>query len=947
LEFRITISDGELSKNKLELLTRESYDTVRIKLIKRLRIIRETLRKLEICTINYHKLDQRLTRRQKISRYLRQKFGLADNRLIHTEGDPPLEDPSEEEIETYEIESAHIRAKAHYQYRLKTRTGKAHLRRAQYELWARKKYHFLDFDASPSSKSRPTHDPAYLLPYVEYLMDIFTISEDHPNEIHHRDLDLLFQYYLYLDLPSTTPSTSSTPTDYQKILQFLDPHNTGYIRQEPLVNWLLSGQHLPYEQKPFKKILHQGLGKWIPILDTSSTKDATLKILCDMRRITRHEILSQKQALVVIDTLLEAEEKKSTLLLTNQQKKQFQNKMKELQEESELANEKLKQLKLLFNKEEQRVLSRIAEDDAEKLIQQKIYFTSQGRYFLRMEILLMRVAQEMMITVGTIIPLRSQLPNMSSSSAWKTNPTSAPHGHERRGATAAVSGTETKVALTKCLNILINCFDTDCSGTFDESEITLLLKCVKCSLPEKWILFHFPDVVLDSSSLSQVNTHLLTRVQWKRTIFAQDLHISTKSFVSSSSLLLISAARQLARDKAHQAAELVNTGILLDDDDGGGVGGDGSHGDDSVTLTLIPTQISEGLLTRCQLLAMRQTSEFLETPFGHIRKLAIQEELGELWDQATREQFSKLSLIRYLFCIHQIDNLSPPPLPPSSQDDNDLPRPQVTQSSNSHRVLNSELPHLIRYAVTRFNWSLKQDMSTCQALAILFKFTQETDARWIFFDEVIEILERSFDMSTQQLPARSLFTRNGTTNALLNDAKKRMDSLARQQAILIAINYPDKDVKETNYRCFILGIYRCLELFKSSSPNTSPKQGRVDWENVPFETILIYLLGQGFTYQDLVMKPYLYQSDDHIDYDNTVDPQQILSQAMSEIFSNLNCSSSLYRMIRFLGGMKSFHFYSELVQLFHSHRQEINIFGRMFLNEIMTGISHCSFDEAS
>lgn len=883
-------------------MTRESYDTVRIKLIKRLRIIRDSLRKLQISAINYHKANANKPFFSKIIRNVYHELGMSYPQI-----DIITEEPTEEEIDSYEIESAHIRAKAHYQYRLKSRIGQAHLQRVKYELWAKKRqiyqsHHTTSASASGMSMTTPTPTgigssgsssngttlASDLVAYVDYLMNIFTLPEYHPNEIHSRDLHLILQNYFYLNITENDLN--------QIILPILDPKNTGYIHKEELCTWLFTGQHLQYSHF-FTKLKYSSMN----ISSLLGIKDAKLKILCDMRRIIRNEINSQKYSLKVIDTLLEIEENSSSSISsTIKNKKKLNLKIKLLQEESEIFNEELKNLKLLFDKQEQRVLSRISENDAEEIAKQKIIFTNEGRYYLFMEILLMKIAKEMISTYGEIIPITSSFP--------RTQHHPHPHPHPPSTHPQPLPSTENEQAFKHCLSLLINCFDTDCSGTFDESEITLLLKCVQCPLPEKKILFYFPDVILDSCSLSQVISYLLPRVKWSRAwiknfhIF-KDLEISTRSFVVSSSLLLISSARQSAREKSDQAAELINTGILLNNEN--------NNNDKEITTT----PITEGLLVRCQLLAMRQVTEFLKTPYGYIRQLAIQRELLGLWEHVVTDKFSKVSLIRYLFSIFQIDGTG--------------------YTSYPYRLLNSELPHIIRFAAVRYHWTLKPN--TCQTLATLYKFTEETDARWIMFDELLNLLDSVFDNSTQQLPSRFI------KKYILSDSQKRMESIARQQAILIAINYPDKNVKETNYRCFILGLLRCVELLKSSQFHSEDHQ--VDWENIPFEGMLLYLLAQGFTYHDLLnTKSPFYQSEDIIDYTHHVNPEELLSCAMNEIFSQLDCKNSMYRIGRYLVGFQYFHLYSKIVRLIQYHQQEINIFGRMFLNEIMTGVSHCTFD---
>ena len=312
---------------------------------------------------------------------------------------------------------------------------------------------------------------------------------------------------------------------------------------------------------------------------------------------------------------------------------------------------------------------------------------------------------------------------------------------------------------------------------------------------------------------------------------------------------------------------------------------------------------------------MRQTIEFLKTPFGKIRQVCIQNELKLLFLQVIEDNFSRTSIVHYVFGIHQLDGTG--------------------HTSYPFRILNSELPYIIRFLSLRFKWKLKEN--TCQSITLLFKFTEESDARWIMFDEIMEIIDTMFIIQpTPPIQLTKYISKN-----IQKDSQSRMLSIARQQAVLISIKYPDKDVKETNYRCFILGLSKCVELLKLSEFYSS---NTIDWRNVPFESILIYLLAQGFTYEDLSSIKDFYQSEDIIDYGHLVNPDNILAAAMDEVFSELSCLSSMYRMIRFAGGFHYLYMYEKYVRTLIYHQNEINTFGRMFLNEILSGVSHCSFE---
>eukprot|EP00602_Paraphysomonas_sp_CaronLab_P007371 CAMPEP_0185036552 /NCGR_PEP_ID=MMETSP1103-20130426/29692_1 /TAXON_ID=36769 /ORGANISM="Paraphysomonas bandaiensis, Strain Caron Lab Isolate" /LENGTH=212 /DNA_ID=CAMNT_0027574127 /DNA_START=771 /DNA_END=1405 /DNA_ORIENTATION=- len=202
-----------------------------------------------------------------------------------------------------------------------------------------------------------------------------------------------------------------------------------------------------------------------------------------------------------------------------------------------------------------------------------------------------------------------------------------------------------------------------------------------------------------------------------------------------------------------------------------------------------------------------------------------------------------------------------------------------------------------------------------KTLAALSQCKSESDARWISLDEAIGILDRSCEPSeTIDRSAAMPFLGIGFAKT---DAQCRMMSLARQQALLIAIDYPEKDVKETNYRCFILGLYTLKNVMKRKLMYSSSS---ISWNAVPKEAMLVYLLSHGFSMHDLihpslvvggVQNKYVvqssrgpfYQADDAIRSVDIVNPRSLLEEAVSEIFPMLGCVSSVDRLCRYMGGV--------------------------------------------
>lgn len=844
------------------MLTKESYDTVRVKLIKRLRIIRESLRKLQAFTINYIKADRALNACPRCVISFKKKLGVHYT-LVRSE-----EDPTEEEIEKYEYESAHVRAQAFFYSRLRTKIGKAQVTRVDRELWARKKH--IDDKYRAESPSDFKTKNKQLAAKLDYLYSLFCVSGYNSNGIHIKDSILLLEKYFNLKIPEE---------NVDKLLLILDPHQSGFVSKDSMMAWILSDEMSAYASSmlTLTNLFNLNLFK----------RDAKINILCDIRRISRLEIESQKASLKAIDALLKAADDQ------NFDEAVYAKSMVAAaeDEEAQTIDETVKTLKFMFDRQEQRVLARISEDEAELQTIRQMFTTMRGRYFWNTEIQLLKLAQSMICAFGESIPVTVSFPQKKE----------------------GVELNDINLGYLQCLSVIVHCFDTDCSGSFDESEVTLLLNCLRNAVSERKRLYFFPDVVLNSASLPQLLDFLLTRVRWGRALwsekfrFRKDILISTKPFFYSSALLLISLSRQCARERSDQAARLTKTGVLT------------GHDED------VTKEISEGLLMRTQLLAMRQVDLFLRTPYGRIRKYASWRSLTNHWEVVKQDGYSRISLIRYAFQIHKIDS------------GDRLPHP--------NRMLNTELPHLVRFIATRFKWKLKD--SECSALSRMSNCTHESEARWILVDEAIEIIDNAFEPSTAV--KGGLFG----TNCFKSDARLRLLSMARQQAFLIAIDYPEKDVKETNYRCFIIGLFLLLK-FKDHDKNYSDVS--INWHSVPREAMLIYLLSQGFTFEDLIdpmcieggvhelSSPPFYQSQDTIRLDDLVDPDEVLACAMAELFTGMSCGTSMNRLVRYASGITMFYLYKKIATVLLLHRDEVNYLGRMYLDEIITGISHCTFE---
>mmetsp|Transcript_13010 Transcript_13010/g.21267 ORF Transcript_13010/g.21267 Transcript_13010/m.21267 type:complete len:1697 (+) Transcript_13010:169-5259(+) len=885
---QIKISDKDLKRNNLQVLTREYYDEVRQKLIKRLRIIRKAMRHMQALSINEAKVIARQTKMEKLKIKMKKALGLSYKPVLLDE------EPTDEEIELFEYTDTHVRSKAYFRSRLTQRVGKTHVRRLDKELWAHRK-HIQDRHALQQGQNNTNAKNRKQLCRLEYVFGLFS-SDSYGKGINVRDLDLCLTNCLNLRY---------TKEQFESIVKALDPLDSGMVSFEQLCIWFLSKQYKPFYS--YKQYMRNGFNF------NRKKEDAKMRILIDIRRITRLELETQKLEIQAIERLLSSNTDVDPEEQNQQQsdqgpegdsntkkkkkKKSKKKIMKELKREQEKRQEEaervlelsatLKGLRDTFESQEQSVLTRIAEDDAESRAKNQILFSRKGRYFMSTEIKLLNIAQKMIGVYSESIPAKS----------------SYPVKHKKN-----ISAVDLGWELT--LKVLVHCFDTDCSGTFDESEINLLLKCVKKSISERVLLYFFPDVILDSSSLTQVTSYLLPRINWVKSISAgsmfakRDVSISTKSFRYASKLLLISLARQSAREKSIQAYKLAKTGILED-----------------LNEAKYGREVSQGLIMRTQMLAMRQVDKFLTTIFGEFRRRTALKRLQHYWKDVMEAKYSRSSVIKYAFLVHAISDVDVSPLFPP-------------------KLLNSEFPHLIRYLVTEFHWIVNE--GSRQKIAAFSKCYSDKDARWIDINEATEFLEEAFKIKKKgclKLPFKE------------DDATKRMLSIARQQALLIAIDYPDKQVHDTNFRCFILGMDMLMRL-KKYDKKAKYSNAPIDWNKVPHDAMLIYLLAQGFTYDDLIdscpnlfnLKSTFYQATDTIRDDDFVNPTELSKIGTEEVFSKLSFLSSLHRMARYVGGRVKFMFYKKIVRILLLHREEVNYLGRMFLDEIIIGVSHCSLE---
>jgi hypothetical protein len=193
----------------------------------------------------------------------------------------------------------------------------------------------------------------------------------------------------------------------------------------------------------------------------------------------------------------------------------------------EILEQRLSSIKEYDDKGELLLIYRMAEDDAEKAYRKQL-LTRLGRYNLLTERYIIRSVDDIIKAYGYCIPRSSSFHKSLSfkkfyrymkrickknvevpesnvfieNSVDNTNDNDDDDDNNKDNIIEADD--EDKLCWDMALEVLIYSFDTDCSGTFDEGEVRLLLECSKCKLSERKILLNFPEVKLDSSTLTLV-----------------------------------------------------------------------------------------------------------------------------------------------------------------------------------------------------------------------------------------------------------------------------------------------------------------------------------------------------------------------------------------------------------------------------------------------------------
>lgn len=514
---------------------------------------------------------------------------------------------------------------------------------------------------------------------------------------------------------------------------------------------------------------------------------------------------------------------------------------------------------------------------------------------------------------------------------------------------------------TAVLEMAVSVFDTDCTGDLDEGEVRVLLRCLHCALSEKAFRHTFADNddVIRGVSVRKLINHLSERVHWdhkevwkKATGQRQaGIGIAKRANIGCAAGILVSLQRQLAHKRALQSVKLSKIGriVMLRE----------SHAGSS----------DQTLLVRSQLFAMRQVSMFLHTTQGTIKLHHALQDLLFSWQRDVLNvaphhavATSGVYYVNYAYALHQ----------------------------EGDGVLATEIPHVVKFLVTKLRLVPTRRV---EELALMFTGLRgsASDIRCLNHAEFTGLLAPLF-LQPKAVEPNTFLRRLGLKRRLRRDAKLRMYSCARQQAVKIAMDFPVIEVSETNYRCSVLGLRLFIQrslpvaLFSTKGKAKAPAKevatpvkpakdisgpteaaaaaadspddvstiaGSVvtttvmlPADCVPKEAVALHLLSLGYSISDL-SHPCL---ADLLDVDHLQGHLQLvpvsLAAAVDAARKGISKTGTYFEAARRLRRklLKYWRLHLEFKQVVRALTQYSAVVdkkGGEFLKEILTGVSHC------
>jgi hypothetical protein len=339
----------------------------------------------------------------------------------------------------------------------------------------------------------------------------------------------------------------------------------------------------------------------------------------------------------------------------------------------------------------------------------------------------------------------------------------------------------------------------------------------------------------------------------------------------------------------------------------------------------------DAVIIRAQMFAMRQVEMLFQTSHGqlfiamHIDKLkkAFKEEVKE-------KNFTKVGLLKYAYHVHK----------------------------DSNGMLITEFPHLIHFIISKLNFIPNENISNLNE--IIASVQSKADIKWLTLEETIYFVEPCFDdpflnsKNIYRFVSRNLKKMYISFNIKLH-AMCMINSIARQQAILISLRYQELNLADTNYRCYVLG----LDILKKKSLKSKAWRmltkgiigydSSINWFEVPRESTMLLLLSRGFIFADMFTDRIqnvvgAYHPNGKL-CDDLVDVESVIFNSRRQEAMDMNILQSFYRWCRLLIGLPRYLEYKRTVAVMTQYHKEIAEVGAMFLKEIVNGTSHCGETE--
>lgn len=425
-------------------------------------------------------------------------------------------------------------------------------------------------------------------------------------------------------------------------------------------------------------------------------------------------------------------------------------------------------------------------------------------------------------------------------------------------------------SLKSALDVVLHSLDFSAKGYFEYSEILYILKCfnvndknqldkeLNTTLQKYLSLLHLNledtaerknPLKKDWNSLS-CRENLLLPISYVSGILIDfiwmevskksgslNFRLKSKRFISR--LLISMHCRQLVRKQLDQAYSIL------------------AVENQNSNPALLPTQLKfylkeqiqtdkeMSLIVRCQMLAMRQMKRFLSTFLGKyfLHRTVLQVEYRQNFafsnfsvtmDPNEKIKQSLLYAI-YLHC-ETFNHVS---------------------TNVAKKVLNTELIHIIGFCKKYLNFVFSPAIIH---LTSKFKhgFHRKT-LHWYSSQDAFSVLFPYIDYEKTLTASVKFEPRDYFRLKVLRDSKVHLESRARQQAVLISMNIEHIRVPETNYRCFVLGLYdlknrvkiaqfKKQKLHSVEFPGQKLSKDVITSKSVLMETLSYYLFSQGYNF---------------------------------------------------------------------------------------------------